>query len=94
MTVDIPNAPERKNNEDPVVVKITGAHVVYIKSEKVLYVVVLHAIYGMVQAAILSYKKFRCDLEDIGLELSPYDPCVANRVVNGSQHNVIFALTI
>jgi hypothetical protein len=55
-----------------------------------LYVVVLKAIYGMLIAALLFYKKFKKDLEGIGFKFNPYDPCVANRMINNSQHTVRF----
>ena len=46
------------------------------------------ALYGMLQSSLLYYKKFRKDLEGIGFVVNPYDPCVANRIINGSQHTV------
>jgi hypothetical protein len=55
---------------------------------KVLYVKMLKAIYGMLQSSLLYYKKFRKDIESIGFEVNPYDPCVANRILNGKQHTV------
>ena len=48
---------------------------------KVLYVQVYKAIYGMLQSALLFYKKLRKDLEGIGFKVNPYDPCVANRTI-------------
>ena len=48
----------------------------------------LKALYGMLTASILYYKKFVTDIKTIGFKLNPYDPCVANRVVNGKQHTV------
>jgi hypothetical protein len=45
----------------------------------------------MLIAALLWYKRFRQDLEDDqGFEFNPYDPCVANRQVDGKQHTVRF----
>jgi hypothetical protein len=55
------------------------------KGETVLYVRALNAIYGIMKAALLFYKKFIGDLMSIGFELNPYDPCVANKMVNGKQ---------
>ena len=55
---------------------------------KVLYVEMLKALYGMLQSSLLYYKKFRKDIESIGFVINPYDPCVANRIVNGKQHTV------
>lgn len=42
----------------------------------------------MLQATMLYYKKFRKDIEGIGIKVNPYNPCVANRMVNGKQHRV------
>ena len=53
---------------------------------RVIYVNMLKALYGMLQFALLYYKKFRKDIEDIGFIINPYDPCVANRIVKGKQH--------
>jgi Reverse transcriptase (RNA-dependent DNA polymerase) len=58
------------------------------RDEKILYVELLKALYGTLQAALLFYKKLKKDLESIGFKINPYDPCVANRTVNGKQHTV------
>jgi hypothetical protein len=42
----------------------------------------------MLQSSLLYYKKFCKDIESIGFEVNPCDPCVANRIVNGKQHTV------
>ena len=63
-------------------------YVVYEGKSKVLYVVMEKALYGMLQSSLLYYKKFRKDIESIGFKVNPYDPCVANRIVNGKQHTV------
>ena len=57
---------------------------------KVLYVEILRAIYGMLEAALMWYKKFRTDLEGIGFVFNPYDPCIAQRTVRGKQHLIRF----
>jgi hypothetical protein len=67
-----------------------GPYVVFEKGRKVLYVLVLRAIYGMLVASLLWYKKFRSDLEQIGFHFNDYDPCVANCMVNGKQHTIRF----
>ena len=84
--------PETKRNEDRVVMKITdqlvdmlveldpelyGNYVVYEGGRKVIYVIILRALYGMLVVSLLWYEKFRKDLESIGFEFNPYDPCVA-----------------
>jgi Reverse transcriptase (RNA-dependent DNA polymerase) len=58
------------------------------RNEKILYVELLKALYGTLQAALLFYKKLKKDLEGIGFTINPYDPCVANRIINGKQHTV------
>ena len=64
--------------------------VVYENGKKTLYVLVLRAIYGMVQSALLFYNKLKSDLESIGFIFNPYDPCVANKMVKGKQLTVTF----
>ena len=64
--------------------------VVYENGRKVLYVRVLKAIYGMLVAALLWYKKFRKDLEGKGFKFNPYDPCVAIRKWKGQQQTIRF----
>ena len=39
----------------------------------------------MLRSALLFYKKLRSELEKMGFVINPYDPCVANKMVNGSQ---------
>ena len=46
----------------------------------------LKALYGILIASILYYKKFWKDIESIGFEVNPYDACFPNRMVNGNQH--------
>jgi hypothetical protein len=43
------------------------------------------AIYGLLRSALLFYKKLVANLESIGFKLNPYDPCEANKEVNGTQ---------
>ena len=97
--------PEVKDGEEWVMMKITGVlvdllvsldaalygpHVVFEKGRKVLYVQVLHPIYGMLIAALRWYQHFKKDPEGIGFEFNPYDPCVANRTVNKNQQTIHF----
>jgi hypothetical protein len=99
------NLPEPKAGEERIIMKITGVlvellcelapetygkYVVYEKGVRVLYVQVLKALYGMLVAALLWYRKFKADLEGTGFEFNPYDPCVANKMVDGKQHTVRF----
>jgi len=58
------------------------------KGEKLLYVKMLKAMYGLMRAALLFYLKLRKDLEEYGFTMNAYDPCVANKMVNGKQMTV------
>jgi hypothetical protein len=71
--------------------ELYGPYGVYEKNRrnKVLYVQV-RAIHGMLEAAILWYKKFRGELEQKGFKFNPYDPCLANRTEKGSQYTLLF----
>ncbi|KAG7371066.1 reverse transcriptase RNA-dependent DNA polymerase [Nitzschia inconspicua] len=70
--------------------EIYADYVVIENGKKVLYVIMLKALYGMLQSAMLYYNKFRRDIETIGFKVNPFDPCVANRIVNGKQHTVVW----
>ena len=54
-------------------------------SQKVLYVHITQAIYGMLVSAMLFYGKLTKALLSYGFKLNPYDHCVANKMVNGKQ---------
>ena len=71
---------------DRIVMKIRGAmvdmlvainpalyqpYVTYEHGKKILYVHILKAIYGMLQSALLFYKKFRKIIETIGFKVNP-----------------------
>ena len=83
-----------KQGDEMVMMKITGVlvdmlvniapqiyeqYVIIKNGEKKLYVQVIKAIYGTLDAAMLWYKKFKKDLEEEqGFIFNPYDPCMAN----------------
>ena len=52
---------------------------------KTLYVRLIKAIYGCVKSALLWYDLFSTTLKDMGFKLNPYDPCIANCVIEGKQ---------
>jgi hypothetical protein len=58
------------------------------KGESILYVRMLKAMYGLLRSALLFYLKLVKDLRAYGFELNEYDPCVANKMVNGAQMTV------
>ena len=41
-------------------------------------------------ASLLYYRKFHDSLKSIGFEFNPYDPCVANKIINGNQMTIRF----
>ena len=70
--------------------EVYAPFVVIENGKRVIYVQVLKAIYGMLISALLWYRMFKQDLESIGFEFNPYDMCVANRMIEGSQQTVRF----
>ena len=53
-----------------------------------LYIRLSEVFYGMSRVALLLYKCLRSDLEDMEFLVNPYDPSVANKMVDGVQMNV------
>ena len=39
----------------------------------------------MMKSALLFYRKLISELKGMGFEINPYDPCVVNKMINGSQ---------
>jgi hypothetical protein len=46
--------------------------------------------YGTMVASLLYYRKFVKSLADIRFIINPYDPCVANKIVEGKQMTICF----
>ncbi len=42
----------------------------------------------MMKSALLFYRKLIAELRDMGFTINPYDPCIANKMVNGSQMTI------
>ena len=57
----------------------------YERGKPVLYLKLNKALYGCIQSALLWYQTFKGCLEDLDFKLNPYDPCVANMDIEGSQ---------
>jgi len=103
-TCDIPGAFLQADNPDYVLMRLDGIlaelmvkvdpklYRKYIttntKGKPVLYVQLEKAVYGMMKSALLFYRKLVADLTSLGFEINPYDPCVANKIVNGKQLTV------
>ena len=60
------------------------------KGELVLYVEALNALYGIMKVAFLFYIKFFANLKSVGFELNPYNPCVANKIMDGAKLTVVW----
>jgi len=74
--------------DERVIMKITGVLVdmlvelnlqlfgsFVVNNRKVIYVIVLKALYGMLITSLLWYQKFRKDLQSIGFKFNVYDSC-------------------
>ena len=103
--VDLPGAFLHADNDQDVIMFVKGrlaklmtliaqqTHQNYVmieKGEKVLYVRVKKALYGMLKSALLFYKKLRKDLESAGFEINQYYPYVANKMINGNQMTIVW----
>jgi hypothetical protein len=60
------------------------------KGVKQLLVQCQNAIYGAMVASLLYYRKFVKSLTDIDFFINPYDPCVANKTIEGEQMTICF----
>ena len=60
-------------------------YVRYENGEKVVYLLVIRAVYGFIEAALLWYNILSITLEGVVFETSPYYMCVENKVVEGTQ---------
>ena len=58
--------------------------------KKTLFLQLKKALYGCVKSALLWYRLFRDTLRDLGFVLNPYDPCVANANIKGSQCTIVW----
>jgi hypothetical protein len=56
--------------------------------ETVMYVELIKALYGIVQAAQLFWEKLTGKRLEWGFTANPYDPCVMNKIVKGTQLTV------
>ena len=60
------------------------------KGNKQLLVECLNALYGTMVASLLYYRKFVNSLKSVGFVMNPYDPCVANKMIDGEQMTICF----
>ncbi len=61
------------------------------KGTLILYVKLQKALYGLMRASLLFYRKLRKEPEDYGFEVNPYDPCIANKMTtSGKQMTLVW----
>jgi hypothetical protein len=60
------------------------------KGMKQLLVQCQNALYGTMVASLLYYRKFVKSLIDVGFIINHYDPCMANKIIEGKQMTICF----
>ena len=104
ITVDIPGAFMHATMDEVVHMKLEGTmaellcrvdpnkYTQYRTTERgkaTIYVRLKKALYGTLQAALLFWQNLSSFLtQELGFEINPYDQCVANKTINGSQCTV------
>jgi hypothetical protein len=58
------------------------------KGNKQLLVQRHKALYGTMVTSLLYYQKFVKSVTDIDFIINPFDPCVANKIIEGKQMNI------
>ncbi len=103
VTIDVPGAFLHASNKDYIVMKINGLlaelmvkmdpkiyrkYITIEKGRQVLYLRLQKALYGMMKSAPLFYRKLIKELKEMGFEINPYNPCKANKLMDGKQMTV------
>jgi hypothetical protein len=70
--------------------KLYKQYIVNEKGKPVLYVKLLKALYGTLQAAMLFWKDLTEHLVEWGFKINPYDWCVANKMIGGKQCTIVW----
>ena len=81
-----------ENEQVKIICDINKKYKKYVLTEngkQVLYLVLNKALYGCVQSSLLWYKMLSSFLINMGFELNPYDLCVANKVIDGTQCAIV-----
>ena len=74
-----------------IVKEVYGECVIHGKNRKEhMYVRLRKAMYGMLKAALLYYRKLSKDLREYGFVINPYDPCIANKRTDRGQLAVVW----
>ena len=66
------------------------AFILYKNEMKVLHLKVLRALYRCITSALLWYNLYTETLSKEGYKINPYDRCVANKNINGSQCTLVW----
>ena len=103
-TVDIPGAFMQGDQDETVHMRLEGTlaelltkcdpklyrqYVVTENNKPVLYVELIKALYGTLQAALIFWRKLTSKLIEWGFTINPYDWCVANKQIDGRQCTLI-----
>ncbi len=101
--IDITGAFLHTDNEDYVDMKMNGLlaelmvktdpkiyqkYVTIEKGRQVLYLHLQNELYGMMKSVLLFYRNLIKELKEMGFEINPYNPCVANKHADGKQITV------
>ena len=63
-------------------------HVRYGIGGKVLFILIFREIFGCIESVLLWYNLFSTIIDILGFEMNPYDSCVANKVIEGTQYTI------
>ena len=58
----------------------------------ILYVKLPKALYGYIRTSLIFYEKLTQEQKSMGFILNPYDPCLANKMVNGQKLTLLWHL--
>ena len=101
--VDIPGAFMQADIDELIHVKLDGelvdllvrldptyaAFIVHERGKRVIYTELDKALYGTLQAAVLFWRKLSAFLiHDLGFTVNPYDSCVVNKQIDGTQFTI------
>jgi hypothetical protein len=103
-TVDIPGAFMQADMDETVHMRLEGVMIdlllnvapqfgQFVTAEhgkKALYVRLAKALYGMIRAALLFYRKLLETLTGWGFHVNPYDPCVVNKTIDGKKCTILW----
>jgi hypothetical protein len=68
--------------------KLYRQYIILDKGRSLLYLQLQKALYGMMKSTLLFYRKLALELRQTGFNINPYNPCVANMMVNGTQMTI------